>query len=337
MSAIQQIVRESLERVLEPCAVRPAFQAPPRGRATEFAVRLPGHGALLVAYHPGLAPFQVATVREHLVRHVRGGQRPALCVRKLGWPLLEACRDHDVGVFDRAGNALLCLPNLYIERVRPQRDKEPSPSSGTVFTAKASRIVRAFLARYPHDWTRSELAGRTGLSAGYVSTLTKRLIAQGYVRERGKLLWLDAPDRLLDDWAAHYRFDRHSKRTYALSAATYGEGLRNVHATLESSGTAFAWTGWTGAHLRAPYATPSHYMAYVEAIPAKVVGLHPVEQDGNVTLLLPHDAGVLQFTTDTDVGAIVSDAQLYIDLQRMPGRAKEQAEALRHARLTFAR
>lgn len=249
----------------------------------------------------------------------------------MSWTLLDVCKRLDAALFDMEGNAYLRLPGVYVERIRPIQAPSREPSSGTVFTAKASRMVRALLWRYPHSFTQSEIVKRTGLSAGYVSTLTKRLIAQGYVSNHMDLLYLEDPDRLLDDWAAHYRFDRHRKLSYAVSAGSYDEGIAKLDAALSEATSRYAWTGWTGAHLRAPYATPSSYMAYVSDVPQESKRLFPVEAGGNVTLYVPQDAGVFQFMNDH----AVSDGQLYIDLCRMPGRAREQADALRHAALNF--
>ena len=69
---------------------------------------------------------------------------------------------------------------------------------------------------------------KTGLSAGYVSTLVKRLVGQGYASDRLGLLYLDDPERMLNDWLAHYRFDRHKKLSYAISASSYEDGIKKL-------------------------------------------------------------------------------------------------------------
>jgi hypothetical protein len=337
-SSGQENVKEAVQRALKESGVSTAIRvyAETNGRVLEIA--LPSvEETLLVEYHPGLAPYQVPSVLAHLRKRAKLGQSLGLCVRKLTWSLLDKCRESKVAVFDLEGNAYLRLPGVYIERLRPSQAREPAPSSGTVFTAKASRVVRAFLNHYPHDWGQAQLVRKTGLSAGYMSTLIKRLTGQSYVSDRLGLLYLDDPERLLNDWLAHYRFDRHRKLNYAISAGSYEEGVEKLGAALKGSGVAFAWTGWTGAHLRAPYATPTLYMAYVAQEPKKMKDVFPVEKQGNVALYVPQDEGVFQFTNESAAGAVVSDAQLYLDLCRMPGRAKEQAEAIRHARLDFAR
>jgi hypothetical protein len=337
MSVVQESIKVAAQRALKASGLALRYTTSATDDSKELEIHLSSGVELLVAYHSGLAPHQVPLALAQLRKRLRAGQLPAICVRRLSWSLLDKCRESKVAVFDVEGNAWMRVPGIYIERLRPNREIAPEPTSGTVFTAKASRILRGFLKRYQESWSQGDIIRETGLSAGYVSTLTKRLIAQGYLRKGGSLLRLEDPERLLDDWRAHYRFDRHVKHTFAIGAGNYEEGVKKLRETLEAAGTAFAWTGWTGAYLRAPYATPTSYMAYVSEIPRRLPGVFPVDSDGNVTIYVPQDAGVLQFTTETPSGPVVSDAQLYLDLCRMPGRAKEQAEALRHARLDFAR
>ena len=47
------------------------------------------------------------------------------------------------------------------------------------------------------------------------------------------------------------------------------------------------------------------------------------------SFLIPQDIGVFQFTKEVNGLSVVSDAQIYLDLLKMPGRAKEQAQNLR--------
>jgi len=329
-------IRAAVEALLAEVQVPKLWQPVPDIESGEDQVQV-GDSHLLLQYHAALTPKQLPSLLRRQAAISSNGARVALVVRRLTWSLLEACREADVPVFDLEGNGWLRLRGVFIERLRPSRASSPEPTSGTVFSAKATRVVRAFLKRYPYDYVQSQLVKETRLSPGYVSVLVRRLIKQGYASDRLDLLYLDDPEKLLDDWLAHYRFDRHRKLSYAMSSATYEEGMKKLQAQLASTTTKFAWTGWTGAFLRAPYTTATTFMAYVSEPPTKMSGVFPVEKQGNVVLYVPHDEGVFQFTTDTQHGQVVSDAQLYLDLARMPGRANEQAEALRHQRLDFVR
>ena len=312
---------------------------PPIDRGPDLELRLRDiDKTLQIEYRGALAPRQVRHALERRQTLVDPQYYRVFCVRRLSRSLLDACKEAGIGIFDFDGNAYLKLPGLYVERIRPAPSSLPEPSSGTIFTAKATRIVRALLYGYPEkDWTRAKLTLATRLSAGFVSTRVRQLIAQGYVSDTLDLLYLDDPERLLDDWLAHYRFDRHQRAPYAMNARTYVEGIEKLRHALEAAGAEFAWTGWTGAHLRAAYAIPETFMAYVSQLPPACDALFPVEKNGNVVLFTAHDDGVFQFNTSSNQGNIVSDAQLYLDLCRMPGRAGEQADALRHMRLDFAR
>ena len=59
---------------------------------------------------------------------------------------------------------------------------------------------------------------------------------------------------------------------------------------------------------------------------ANDTGLKPVETGGNVLLLRPYDDGVLQGSRVLYGARVVAPAQLYLDLQSMPGRGEEAAE-----------
>ena len=307
----------------------------PRARP-DIEVRFPEAGvSLLLDCHRAVAPHQLDFVSAQLSSETPLGSHTGIVVPRLSEALLAACKERHLAAIDLAGNAWIRLPNLYIERWRPAKATREAVS-GTVFTAKASRLVRAFLSHFPNHWVQVELAAATDLSQGYVSKLVGRMKRQGYVTRHLDLLRLDEPDRLLDDWLAHYRFDRHARRQYAVSMNSYDEGLHKVAMALRRAAIRYAFTGWSGAHLRAPYATPTTVMAYVDELPGPLPSLFPVEGEGNVILLAPHDEGVFQFATHTPQGDVASDPQLYLDLCRMPGRAHEQADALRHARLDFA-
>jgi hypothetical protein len=72
-------------------------------------------------------------------------------------------------------------------------------------------------------------------------------------------------------------------------------------------------------------------MAFVDDVPRECeeLGLYPVQDNENVLLIVPNDQGVFQFTQKIKGKKLVSDAQIYVDLKRLSGRAGEQANVLR--------
>jgi hypothetical protein len=62
------------------------------------------------------------------------------------------------------------------------------------------------------------------------------IISAGYpVKTGGKIRLADA-ERLLDDWALHYRFVRHQQHRFAFSAKSYKEGCKQLADLLENAG-----------------------------------------------------------------------------------------------------
>ncbi len=274
----------------------------------------------------------------HIKGYLKDGAEsvPLLLTPAISESSFDYCRELGLNVFDLADNILLRVCGVYIERYRRSPKGERPRTSGTVFSAKASRIVRALLVCPGRDWKQIELVDETGLSRGYVSRIVQKLTSEGIISGGGHIR-LREPGLLLEEWARHYRFDRHHKKAFALSFKDYDNGLGKTSEAMSNAGIGFAFTGWSGAYLRAPYGIPERIMAYVERFPQPSDGLplFEVEHGGNVVLYLPQDAGVFQYMTNPLDLPVVCDPQLYVDLRQMPGRAEDQATALRDKLLLF--
>lgn len=252
-------------------------------------------------------------------------------VHKIGRSQFGWAKTNGISIIDANGNGVVRLPGFYLEVLLATEKKERIPSAGTPFTSKAVRVIRALLSDRQKTWSQADLVNGTGLSQGYVSLTLKKLSADGYVSvQSGKISLLDS-GHLLDDWAMHYRFDRHQQKKYAFNASNYDEGLRKLGNVFNDAKMKYAFTGWSAAHLRAPYGIAALWMAYIESdIPnPEEKSLYPVPEGGNLILLQPQDDGVFQFGIQVSGLNIVSDAQLFVDLKKMPGRAAEQAEVVR--------
>jgi hypothetical protein len=251
--------------------------------------------------------------------------------KSLSHQVFLKCVESATFVLDTFGNGVVRLPRYYYERfVEPKKTRRP-PVSGTPFTAKASRIVRAFLSDPDMDWSQSDLVELTKVTQSYASKCLKMLAEHTYIVAKGNRWQVQSPSVLLEDWSAHYRFDRHKMSRFAFSSPSYDDGLQRLRSKFREIGIEHAFTGWSGAHLRAPYAIPPKAMLFVKSLPEnpQKIGLYPVVEKENVLLILPHDEGVFQFTRLVNGLVVASDAQIYIDLKRLPGRAGEQAEILR--------
>ena len=238
----------------------------------------------------------------------------------------------NIFVFSTQGVSFVKIPGLTyrVEEKLRRKKRAQIPTSGTIFTLRSSRLARAFLNDPSKKWKRMQLADEVSLNRGYASTRIRQMLKEHYIREENKELILTDPDRLLDNWNSVYRFDRYKERVlFAFSMKDFKDGMRKLAARFDSMKIGYAYTGWSGAALRAPYMEPPFIMVYTERMPEKIPGLYPVEKDGNVQIFVPSDIGVFQFTKNIEKMKVVSDAQLYLDLIKMPGRAFDQAEYLR--------
>ncbi|MFO7870121.1 MAG: type IV toxin-antitoxin system AbiEi family antitoxin [Kiritimatiellia bacterium] len=290
-----------------------------------------------------LYPHQVAGIADQYPQWLQDpqGTREDLLLVMAGditKSAFDRCVELGLCVIAGNGNGYVRFRRFLYKQFVPgkQRPERSGPSS--IFSAKASRLVRAFLCRYPEPWVQSELAEHAMVSPGYVSSLVSKMLDADYIRRDKKKLRVVAPDRLLDDWASRYRFDRHKRSRFAMSMGEYLQGLRKFQQEMRRQDIRFAFTGWSAAYLRSPYGVPDAIVAYVERLAAGMPfrALQPVESQGNVLLLLPQDEGVFQFVQEGEFGSMVADVQCYLDLLNLPGRAGEQAEVLREKRLGFS-
>ncbi len=90
----------------------------------------------------------------------------------------------------------------------------------------------------------------------------------------------------------------------------------------------YALTAEAAAEQLAPYARFSRVEAYVDEL-QELPELEPVPKGGNVVLIEPADEGVLDGVQGVRGLRLVSAPQLYVDLYRRGGAAREAADFFR--------
>ena len=271
-----------------------------------------------------------------------GAEAPLLVVPNLTQALLTACRQAQVSAADLNGRLYLRAQGLLVELPalkgrRYRFDLEPR----NVFVGKSARIVRALLADPERLWKQSELVTRTGATSGLVSRIVTHLVRQGMVARSGsgkrlQVFHLTSRDALLDAWAQADQFARRvtTHRFHCLDQDQV-QLARKLSQALTQQGGLFAFTQWIAAWLRHPYTEPPLASLYVSELPTPEVlhslGLRAVAEGGRVWFHLSVDEGVLRETRVVENLPLVSDAQIYLDLQNTGLRGPEQARALRES------
>ena len=271
-----------------------------------------------------------------------GKEAPLLVVPNLTPALLTACRQAQVSAADLNGRLYLRATGLLVELPalegrRYRFELEPR----NVFVGKSARIVRALLADPERPWRQSELMARAGATSGLVSRIVTHLVRQGMLERTGsakrdQFYQLTSRDALLDAWAQADQFARRvtTHRFHCLDQDP-AQLAHKLSQALTQDGAPFAFTQWIAAWLRHPYTESPLVSLYVPQLPAPdlldFLGLRAVADGGRVWFHLPVDEGVFRETRLVDNLPLVSDAQIYLDLQNTGLRGPEQARALRES------
>lgn len=258
---------------------------------------------------------------------------PLLVVTELIPRILDFCRQKRLAAVDLNGQVCLRGDGVLIDRHRLlgrnfRHELEPR----NIFVGKSARIIRTLLTDRDRIWTQSELVKRTLASSGLVSRIIQHLISQGFVeKQSAREFRLREPFALLDSWV---KADDLTYRTTTVRYTTFGDDplalARKLNSWAESQSVKIAFTQWIAGWLRHPYTEPVITSAYVSRLPddaaLEKLGLRPVTDGGKVWLYL----GICRETQTVKDLPLVSDAQIYLDLQRTGLRGPEQAEALRN-------
>lgn len=207
------------------------------------------------------------------------------------------------------------------------------------FAPKASRIVRALLSEPTRRWRLSDVTDQVRMNPGNVHRVLASLSERGFVERDEDLYVLEDPGSLLEAWAEHAVRGRSRDR---LMVPVHTELQHDVEQILEALGGAAVVSGELAAELYAPYLPAAHAVVHCVDERAWANGqrldvpsrLRPLRAHGQVIVGLA-DEGVADYGEHRDGFPLVSPAQLYVDLSRERGRAREAAEHVRDEVLRF--
>jgi hypothetical protein len=262
--------------------------------------------------------------------------RPLLVTPELSDRIVKLCKEFGIAAIDLNGRAWIRASGLFFDRLPlPGRSFSYRLEPQNIFVAKSARIVRCLLTDRERLWTQAELVPRTGASPALVSRISQHLVSQGFAEKTSaREFRLRDWQGLLDEWAQN---DRFAKRTRTTQYAGFFGALPTLAQHLQqwavTEKVPLAFTQWIAAWTRHPFTEPVICSAYVERLPDAAtiaeLGLRPVAEGGKLWLHVPDDAGILSETQKCADLTLVSDAQIYLDLQRTGLRGPDAASALR--------
>jgi hypothetical protein len=262
---------------------------------------------------------------------------PLLVVPELSSRVLDLCRQKRLAAVDLNGRAYVRTTGVLVDRRPiPGRDFRFQLEPRNIFVGISARIIRSLLTDRDRTWTQKDLLVRTRASSGFVSRIVQHLISQGFIEKKSaREFRLRDPLALLDAWTKADSFARRATtRRYTLFVTNPYGIARELNAWAQEQSVPIAFTQWLAAWLRHPYTEPVVASAYVarwpEAATLDRLGLRPVDDAGKVWLHVPDDEGLFLETRTVQDLPLVSDAQIYVDLQGTGLRGPDQAAALRN-------
>jgi hypothetical protein len=242
----------------------------------------------------------------------------------------KICAEEEVGYLDLSGNCRLFFGGVYVEREgKPNRFTEKRLLR-SLYSIRASRVVRVLLTHPRRAWTVSELASEADVSLGLAWKVKQLLLDREWtVADKGRVL-LTKPVDLLSEWARNYSFRRNDAQDYySMDPAATVEA--RLGALCSDRGIRYALTAFSAASRLAPAVRHQRTFAYVDNSAEEVaeeLGLRKVATGANVTILKPYDAAVFYDSRPFNGSQIASPIQVYLDLVGFKGRGEEAAEAI---------
>ena len=249
----------------------------------------------------------------------------------------QILKAHKIGYCDLAGNCYVAFKNVLISKTGLANPLPARKEARSLFAPRASRLTRVFLSDPLSGWLLKDLSQELKMSVGYIHSVVTKLLQQDYLMKQGKKLYVKDREGLLSAWASSYHFtmNANSEFYFSKSLDEFEKAIEQYCSNLQIR---YALTLFSGARYRAPFVRYPRLHAYfdgdIERL-AKELDLKPVATGANIVILTPYDEGVFYKSQRIQDRNIVSDIQLYLDLQSAKGRAEEQASALAFQHLHY--
>lgn len=273
------------------------------------------------------------------------GMQPLLVTEALSPGAKELLQAERVGYYDSGGSLFLPVPGAYLHIDRPP-PKAVEKSMRSLFSGRRAQVLHALLHRHQDWFGVTELAERAGVASSTASDVLGELERFDWLESRGqgpsKQRHLLQPGELLDAWVRQLAVaTAPALHRYYLPGLKADALLERLGETLGAHGLSYAVSYEAAAQRYAPFLSSISQVrlrmlpgADVDAALAQL-GARPVTEGANLALINAKSSGELLFSEWVDDIWLASPVQVYLDLQRGEGRAREMAEHLRQERLGF--
>jgi hypothetical protein len=267
-------------------------------------------------------PNQIPMVASHFI----GPNRRAL-LKEMG-----------IGYIDMAGNIYLRAPGVFIEREEKRNPFGYGREGLNPYSDKASIILRVLLNEPNQKWRIREIAKAGDINPGWVSRVVDSLVERGLIEfNRQNGIALLRGEDMLKEWADIYDWHRNKFYPYYCHARDFREVLEKIRGLNLYRDKVIALGFQAGAYLVSPYSIFNQVHLLVDGPSFDMIrpdierqlGLESSREGANLILVRPYyKYSALFCARKIENWCVVSDVQLYLDLNKYPLRGQEQAEHL---------
>lgn len=257
----------------------------------------------------------------------------------------QLLRDEGVGYFDAGGSLFLPAKGAYLLLEKPP-PKSQARSNRSLFRGRRAQVIHVLLHRARQWVSGKAVAEQAMVSAATASETLSALERFDWVIARGqgpaKERFLAEPGALLDAWAAQVAAEPPpASRRYFVPSASTDSLLDRLAQSCDANHAEYAITSEAAAQHYAPYLSSVSQVrcrllaggaadASISAMEARAV-----DEGANLIVLEAKSLGELLLRERAGNAWFASPVQVYLDLLRGEGRAREAAEHLRKERIGF--
>ena len=356
--------RDLIESVLETLRGLPQAQAElslwaqttgrDRGYDARIALHIGGQSVnLVIEAKRALYPrdvrevvWQIRRYMDHAPSERANEQRlPFLVAESISPGAKELLREEQVGYYDSGGSLFVPARGAYVYIEKPPA-KPVAKALRSLFSGRRTQVLHALLVR-PRAWVSVKgLAEQSQASPATVSQVMIELERFDWLETRGqgpsKERLLREPGALLDAWSKQLGLGRPpALRRYYVPAVKPADLPQGLDRVFEQHQAAYAITHEVAAQRYAPFLTSVSQVRcrLMPGRPAEealgALDARVVTEGANLAVIEVKSSGELLFRERLDGAWLASPVQVYLDLVRSEGRAKDMAEHLRHERIGF--
>jgi hypothetical protein len=257
----------------------------------------------------------------------------------------ELLREELVGYFDSGGSLFVPARGAYVYIEKPP-PKPAAKALRSLFSSRRTQVLHALLI-HPRRWVSvKELAQQSQASPATVSQVMAELERFDWLQTRGqgpsKERLLREPGALLDAWSKQIGLGGvPALRRYYVPAVKPNDLPERLDRVFEQHQVAYAIAYEAAAQCYAPFLS-SVSQVRCRLMPGRsadealgALDARVVTEGANLAVIEVKSSGELLFREKVDGVWLASPVQVYLDLVRSEGRAKEMAEHLRHERIGF--